>query len=69
MRQVSTKGQGKQRFKFVGDTISELRKVVWPTRQEASYLTTIIIIVTVIMAIILWVIDLGFSELMSIILF
>ncbi len=69
MRQVSTKGQGKQRFKFVVDTISELRKVVWPTRQEASYLTTIIIIVTVIMAMILWVIDLGFSELMSIILF
>jgi preprotein translocase subunit SecE len=69
LRQVSTKGQGKQRFKFVVDTISELRKVVWPTRQEASYLTTIIIIVTVIMAIILWVVDLGFSELMSIILF
>jgi preprotein translocase subunit SecE len=65
---VSTKSQGKQRFKFVGDTIAELRKVTWPTRQEATYLTTIVIIVTIIMAIILWVFDLGFAELMNIIL-
>ena len=62
------KGQGKQRGKFIGETISELRKVVWPTRQEAIYLTTIVIVVTVAVAIALWVIDLGFSEVMNIIL-
>jgi len=67
-RQVSIKEQGKPRFKFVGETIAELRKVVWPTRQEATYLTTIVIVVTVIVAIALWVVDLGFSELMNIIL-
>ncbi|MGB2583812.1 MAG: preprotein translocase subunit SecE [Dehalococcoidia bacterium] len=67
-RQVSTKGQGKQRFKFVGETVAELRKVVWPTRQEATYLTTIVIVVTVAVAITLWVVDLGFSELMNVIL-
>ncbi|UCC59396.1 MAG: preprotein translocase subunit SecE [Dehalococcoidia bacterium] len=65
---MSTKSQGKQRFKFVGDTIAELRKVAWPTRQEATYLTTIVIIVTIIMAIILWLFDMGFAELMNIIL-
>jgi len=59
------RGQGRQRFKFVGETISELRKVVWPTRQEATYLTTIVIVVTVAVAITLWVIDFGFSELMN----
>jgi preprotein translocase subunit SecE len=69
LRQVSTKGQGKQRFKFIAETIAELRKVAWPTRQEATYLTTIVIVVTVIMAMVLWVIDFGFSELMSVILF
>jgi len=69
LRQVSTKGQGKQRFKFIAETITELRKVAWPTRQEATYLTTIVIVVTVIMAMVLWVIDFGFSELMSVILF
>jgi preprotein translocase subunit SecE len=67
-RQVSTKGQGKQRFKFVGETVAELRKVVWPTRQEATYLTTIVIVVTVAVAMTLWVVDLGFSELMNVIL-
>ena len=63
------KGQGKQRFRFVGETVSELRKVVWPTRQEATYLTTIVIVVTIAVAITLWVIDLGFSEFMNAILF
>ena len=63
------KGQGKQRFRFVGETVSELRKVVWPTRQEATYLTTIVIVVTVAVAITLWAIDLGFSEVMNAILF
>jgi len=67
-RQVSTKGQGKQRFKFIGETVAELKKVVWPTRQEATYLTTIVIVVTVVVAITLWVVDLGFSELMNVIL-
>ena len=63
------RGQGKQRFSFIGETISELRKVVWPTRQEATYLTTIVIVVTVAVAITLWVIDVGFSEVMNVILF
>lgn len=62
------RGQGRQRLKFIGETISELRKVVWPTRQEATYLTTIVIVVTVAMAITLWVIDLGFSEVMNVLL-
>ncbi|MEE9401384.1 MAG: preprotein translocase subunit SecE [Dehalococcoidia bacterium] len=63
------RGQGRQRFSFIGETISELRKVVWPTRQEATYLTTIVIVVTVAVAITLWVIDVGFSEVMNVILF
>lgn len=63
------RGQGKQRFSFIGETISELRKVVWPTRQEATYLTTIVIVVTVAVAITLWLIDVGFSEVMNVILF
>ena len=62
------KGPGKLRFKFLGETISELRKVVWPSRQEATYLTTIVIVVTVAVAFTMWVIDLGFSELLNVIL-
>lgn len=67
-QQVSTKGPGERRFKFVGDTIAELRKVVWPTRQDATYLTTMVIVVTVAVALALWLIDLGFLKLMNVIL-
>ena len=35
------------RFKFVRETISELRKVVWPTWVEARKLTAIVIAVSV----------------------
>ena len=65
--QVAVK-QGKQRFKFIVDIVAELKKVVWPTRQEATYLTTLVIVFTVAVAIILYGIDYGFSELMKVIL-
>jgi preprotein translocase subunit SecE len=68
-QQASTRAQGRQRLKFVGETISELKKVVWPTRQEATYLTSIVIVVTIAVALVLYVIDLGFSKLMNVILF
>jgi preprotein translocase subunit SecE len=71
-QQAAAKAPGKpvkQRFKFVGETISELRKVVWPTRQETTYLTTIVIVVTAAVALALYVIDLGFSKLMNVVLF
>ena len=46
-----------------------MKKVVWPTRQETTYLTSIVIVVTVAVALVLYVIDLGFSKLMNVILF
>jgi preprotein translocase subunit SecE len=68
MRQTSVKPQGKQRFKFIGEVISELKKVTWLSRREATYLTTLVIVFTVVVAIILGVIDYGFSKLMNVIL-
>jgi preprotein translocase subunit SecE len=62
------KAPGKQRFKFFGEVISELKKVTWLSRREATYLTTLVIVFTVVVAIILGVIDYGFSKLMEVIL-
>ncbi len=62
------KRQGRQRFKFVGETISELKKVTWPTRQEATHLTVIVIIVCIAVAIVLGLLDQGFSSLMKFVL-
>ena len=63
MKKTTTK---KGRFRFFGETIAELRKVTWPTRQEAIRLTIIVIIVCTILGAILGSIDYGFTELVDI---
>ena len=42
---------------FLSESQFELRKVVWPTRQETMQTTIVIIIVVFILSIILWLID------------
>ena len=53
------------RFKFISDTIAELKKVVWLTRREAIYLTTLVLIVAVAVGLILGALDYGFAELVT----
>jgi preprotein translocase subunit SecE len=58
----------KNRFRFlssVGDIIAELRRVVWPTRDEALRLTIMVLIVCIILGIFLGAIDYGFTELVK----
>jgi preprotein translocase subunit SecE len=54
--------------RFVKETIGELRKVSWPSRQEAIRLTQIVIIVIVAMAIILGGLDYIYGRIFSVIL-
>lgn len=49
------------RFSFIGDTVAELKKVVWLSRREAAYLTALVLIVAVSVGIILGALDYGFS--------
>ena len=53
------------RFGFIGDTISELKKVTWLTRREAAYLTGLVLLVAVSVGVVLGLLDLGLSELVS----
>ena len=55
------------RFRFIGETIAELKKVVWLTRREAAYLTLLVLIVSIATGVVLGVIDLGFTELVKLI--
>ncbi len=48
-----TSAKGLQTREFLGEARFELRKVVWPTRQEAVRTTWVVMIVVVIMALIL----------------
>jgi len=43
--------------RFYRETVGELRKVSWPTRDDAIRLTGIVLIVLVVMAIILGAVD------------
>jgi preprotein translocase subunit SecE len=36
---------------------SEIRKVVWPTRQEATQTTLVVVVVVMIMSLLLWGLD------------
>lgn len=53
------------RFKFVRETIGELRKVVWLSRREALYLTMIVIVVSGVVGLVLGGLDMGFTQLVD----
>ena len=63
-RTVAAKPRG-SRLRFFGETISELKKVVWLTRRELIYLTTLVLITAAVAGLILGVLDYGFSELVE----
>ena len=48
--------------RYLRETRGELRKVVWPTRQESLRLTAIVVGVSAAMAVFLWFWDLIFSQ-------
>lgn len=49
------------------DTESEMRKVVWPTREEVRGSTIVVIATTFLMAICLYVMDLGLATFLQLI--
>jgi preprotein translocase subunit SecE len=53
---------------FLRETVGELRKVSWPTRQEAINLTRIVIIVIAIMSVILGGLDWVYARFFGLIL-
>jgi len=67
-RQAASVRRDRGRLSFIGEVISELKKVVWPTRQEAIHLTTIVVIVSVAVGAFLAIVDFVFSKLMQLLL-
>ena len=61
-RGVTTK---RSRFRFIGETIAELKKVVWLTRREAAYLTFLVLLVAITVGLILGAFDYGFTRLVD----
>ncbi|MBE0377492.1 MULTISPECIES: preprotein translocase subunit SecE [Pseudoalteromonas] len=54
---AATTEKGRTFLAFAKEARIEVRKVVWPTRQETTHTTFIVMVATAIMALILWGLD------------
>jgi preprotein translocase subunit SecE len=55
----------RSRFRFIGEIIAELKKVVWLSRREAAYLTLLVILVTAAVGIMLGAFDWSFTKIVD----
>jgi len=53
---------------FVNEALFELRKVVWPTRQEAGRITLVVMVVVVVISLIIAGFDFVISQLVRLLL-
>ena len=58
---MSTSALGKNALTFVGESINEAKRVVWPTRKETIQTTVAVFVLVVIMAAFLAIVDVGFA--------
>ena len=65
---VALTAKGRQGREFVSESLFELRKVVWPTRQESIRVTGVVLAVVVIVSLILSAFDLIISWLIRLLL-
>lgn len=64
-KKASTIRDRLRRFRFIGDIIAELKKVTWPTRDEALRLTAMVLVVCAVVGVILALLDYGFGRLVQ----
>ncbi|MCR4954812.1 MAG: preprotein translocase subunit SecE [Treponema sp.] len=55
-------------IRFFKESGAELKKVVWPTKEDVFSSIKVVLISTVIIAVILGLLDFGFTELFSFIM-
>jgi len=65
---VSGAVKKKSKLSFFTEAVEELKKAHWPTRQETSRLSILVLIVCVVVGAILGTIDYGFTKLIGVLL-
>ncbi|WP_041381846.1 preprotein translocase subunit SecE [Spiribacter curvatus] len=55
-----TSQPGRNAWAFAREARQELRRVVWPTRQESIQTTLIVLVMVFIVAVLLWLMDMFF---------
>lgn len=54
---ASTTTKGHSTLKFLRDSHLEVRRVVWPTRQETVQMTGVVFVMVMLVALIIWLVD------------
>jgi preprotein translocase subunit SecE len=54
-------------FSFFSDSWAELKKVRWPSRKELTSYTLVVMLTIVLVTVYFWVLDIGISELVKLI--
>lgn len=55
-------------LKFIKEVRAELRKVIWPDRQQTTVFTSVVVISVAVVAILFWVLDSIFAEVLALII-
>jgi preprotein translocase subunit SecE len=50
--------QGQMLWRFIQNSRNEIRKVIWPTRQETMQTTLTVLVFTLILGVFFWILDL-----------
>ena len=60
--------KGGNAWSLIKEARGEIRRVVWPTREETVQTTLIVLVLVLIFSLILWLLDSGLSWLVSLVL-
>jgi len=63
---VSKFANARKRFvRFFKDTKSELKKVIWPTKQQMVNNTLTVLLFCLVIGIIIWLVDFGLTKVLE----
>ena len=65
---LATTVSGKTLFAFSRDSVAEAKRVVWPSRRETIQTTVAVFVLVLVMAIFLWIVDIGFMSLVKVLM-
>lgn len=57
----------KKIISFFKDVRRELKKVQWPNKRELTTYTTVVVITVVAVAVVIWVVDSGYQQILKLI--
>lgn len=64
---MANTNKGRQTLTFLHEAHIEVRKVIWPTREDTIKTTGIVALVVVVVAIFVWIIDMSLMQLMRLV--